>query len=243
LRRARAGKAAEENAAEDELFFVRLMNGYDAHASLLAHEGINPKGIFECEDLHRRPLSLRMRRVLAARHLSVLSALLMLEVEREQAEYRRLMQLAEWLCIEEYRVGAKDEKSEDKGNGVLGNDVLGSDSKAASGNRSFVLPEHVQREIDQLLRSTSASHSSKTRPSKTPTISPADLLQMQALGHELLHAKRCYISMLRKIRAGAVYAQCQAGHTLKRISRISRHLLRARAQKGLPDQEDEEECE
>ena len=58
--------------------------------------------LFKWENLKNGQLSLRTGKVLQNRHLNVLSTVLMLAVEREQEEYRKLMQLAEALCIDEF---------------------------------------------------------------------------------------------------------------------------------------------
>ena len=79
----------------------------------------------------------------------------------------------------------------------------------------------LQGEIDRIL-------SLQRRPPCASLCSPEELVQLQALCHEYLHAKRQYISLLRKIRAGAVYALFQANFMLRRLDRMSRHLLRAR---------------
>lgn len=211
LRRAK-GRPAGEN------LFDALLAGFRQHASLFAQEGISLKGmrsvarptpcsfpclcvgLFAFEDLLERPLSPRMRRALRNRHLSVLSTLLMLQIEKEQAQYRRLMHLAELLCIEEYRLA------------VPTGAATATDSK---------LPPALQGEIDRIL-------SLQRRPPCASLCSPEELVQLQALCHEYLHAKRQYISLLRKIRAGAVYALFQANFMLRRLDRMSRHLLRAR---------------
>lgn len=49
----------------------------------------------------KRPLSRYTQRALQNRHLEVLVTLLMLKIEEEQEQYRKLMRLAEELCIED----------------------------------------------------------------------------------------------------------------------------------------------
>jgi hypothetical protein len=58
--------------------------------------------IFNHENLAQRPLSRYTLRALQNRHLEVLTTLLMLKIEAEQEEYRKLMRLAEELCIEDF---------------------------------------------------------------------------------------------------------------------------------------------
>lgn len=58
--------------------------------------------IFKEENLAKRPLSRYTTRALQNRHLEVLVTLLMLKIESEQEEYRKLMRLAEELCIEDF---------------------------------------------------------------------------------------------------------------------------------------------
>ena len=62
--------------------------------------------LFKWENFKNGQLSHRTGKALQNRHLNVLSTMLMLAVEREQAEYRKLMQLAEELCIDEFAEAA-----------------------------------------------------------------------------------------------------------------------------------------
>ena len=57
----------------------------------------------------KRPLSRYTARALQNRHLEVLVTLLMLKIEEEQEEYRKLMRLAEELCIEDDVSSDKEE--------------------------------------------------------------------------------------------------------------------------------------
>ena len=57
-----------------------------------------------------------------------------------------------------------------------------------------------------------------------------------------MHAKRSYISLLKKIRSGAVYALFQSNHLYGRLRKLSRKLAHARGD-GLNEPEDEEYSE
>lgn len=56
----------------------------------------------------KRPLSRYTLRALQSRHLEVLVTLLMLKIEEEQEKYRKLMRLAEELCIENFNLAGSD---------------------------------------------------------------------------------------------------------------------------------------
>jgi hypothetical protein len=61
--------------------------------------------------LAKKPLSRYAMRALKSRHLDVLVTLLMLKIEEEQEKYRKLMRLAEELCIEKkFNFGSDGEK-------------------------------------------------------------------------------------------------------------------------------------
>lgn len=70
-------------------------------------------GIFKEENLGKRPLSRYTARALQNRHLEVLVTLLMLKIEEEQEEYRKLMRLAEELCIEDDASSSDKEEMKD----------------------------------------------------------------------------------------------------------------------------------
>ena len=68
--------------------------------------------IFKEENLAKRPLSRYTLRALKNRHLEVLVTLLMLKIEEEQEKYRKLMRLAEELCIENFNFHEEGEGDE-----------------------------------------------------------------------------------------------------------------------------------
>ncbi len=98
--------------------FLRLYNDFCQQSSLFSKEGIELKGktildgklilivveLFKWDNFKNVQLSHRTGKALQNRHLNVLCSLLMLAVEREQVEYRKLMQLAEELCIDEFKM-------------------------------------------------------------------------------------------------------------------------------------------
>jgi len=70
--------------------------------------------IFSEENLAKKPLSRYTLRALKSRHLEVLVTLLMLKIEEEQEKYRKLMRLAEELCIENFSFLSEDDEKDIK---------------------------------------------------------------------------------------------------------------------------------
>jgi hypothetical protein len=86
--------------------------------------------IFKEENLAKKPLSRYTLRALKSRHLEVLVTLLMLKIEEEQEKYRKLMRLAEELCIERKINFASDgENGEDQEDVEM---VNGNESESVS---------------------------------------------------------------------------------------------------------------
>ena len=89
----------------------------------------------------KRPLSRYTLRALKSRHLEVLVTLLMLKIEEEQEKYRKLMRLAEELCIENFDFGS-DEDGDVQMGGKEENEIENIFKRPASG-LAGIDPEEV----------------------------------------------------------------------------------------------------